>query len=180
MLTTRRLGKGSLILSEEPYCVIRKPADEITDEDIVLAFLPLNPSQRAQLSIIWDAMPSKILGLMFFQNVFLDLNPRPNESPTVGLYPINPRFNHSCVPNMRAPNHTGDTKESFATKDIDSGEEITFCYDPYGAHMTRSERHESLQHMGFACKCRACQLEAPFQQLSDLRRLLIRGAISCK
>ncbi|KAJ6086955.1 hypothetical protein N7467_005869 [Penicillium canescens] len=72
-------------------------------------------------------------------------------------------------------NHTGDTKERFTTNDIDAGEEITFCYDPYDAHMTRSERHESLQHMGFACKCRACQLEAPFQQLSGLRRRLIRG-----
>ncbi|KAJ6086954.1 hypothetical protein N7467_005868 [Penicillium canescens] len=44
VFATRRIDKGFLILSEEPYCVIRKSADEITDEDIVLAFPPLNPS----------------------------------------------------------------------------------------------------------------------------------------
>src|SRR3954463_2329570 len=49
------------------------------------------------------------LGRNAFQNLGIDvlakcvLQPRPNESPAVGLHPINSRFNHSCVPNARAP-----------------------------------------------------------------------------
>jgi hypothetical protein len=54
--------------------------------------------------------------------MFFDPNPRPNASPAVGLYLINSRFNHSYIPNIRAPNHIGDTKENFITKDIDAAE----------------------------------------------------------
>mgnify|MGYP001658604055 CR=1 FL=1 len=45
------------------------------------------------------------LGLMFFQNVFFNLNPRPNESPAVGLHPINSCFNHSCVQTRERPSY---------------------------------------------------------------------------
>jgi hypothetical protein len=65
-----------------------------------------------------------------------------------------------------------DVIESFATRDIVAGEEITLCYNTDFECRTRRERHQAL---GFACNCQACLEGTPFQKLSDMRRRLIRG-----
>lgn len=53
-----------------------------------------------------------------------------------------------------------------------TGEEITFCYNPDFECSNRYERHQTLR---FACDCKACLPETPFQQLSDMRRTFMRG-----
>lgn len=62
--------------------------------------------------------------------------------------------------------------ESFATRDIAYGEEITFCYQMDFECRTRESRHRELR---FVCECKACTVGTPFQKLSDMRRVLIRG-----
>ncbi|KAK2738650.1 hypothetical protein FQN57_006968 [Myotisia sp. PD_48] len=66
----------------------------------------------------------------------------------------------------------GETIAIVATQDITVGEEITFCYSPdFSARTSHSRR----QQLRFVCKCKACLQGTPFQQLSDIRRTLIRG-----
>ncbi|OQD98077.1 hypothetical protein PENSOL_c010G05440 [Penicillium solitum] len=52
-----------------------------------------------------------------------------------------------------------------------AGEEIYFCHSSDLKAQTRYERHE---YLDFSCDCKACIPGTPFQELSDLRRRLIR------
>jgi hypothetical protein len=61
----------------------------------------------------------------------------------------------------------------FAVRDIEVGEEITFCYTPGLSARVAWERSRVL---GFVCGCEACRIGTPFQQLSDARRALLRGS----
>ncbi|KAJ5306616.1 hypothetical protein N7508_005631 [Penicillium antarcticum] len=117
-------------------------------------------------------MPVGSFDFMVSENLFYIRQSLVSESSVFALYPTNSRFNHSCAPNTNASDNVDDTKEMFATNDIDSGEE---SHPLLTIYMTRSERNESLQSRRFTCECRVCHLEAPLQELSDLRRRLIRG-----
>jgi hypothetical protein len=43
---TRRIERGAMILREKPLFVIRKPHEEITEEDVWAAFQQLIPSEK--------------------------------------------------------------------------------------------------------------------------------------
>ena len=45
---TRRIERGAMILREKPLFVIRKPHEEITEEDVWAAFQQLIPSEKQQ------------------------------------------------------------------------------------------------------------------------------------
>ena len=66
----------------------------------------------------------------------------------------------------------GDTTACFATINIAAGEEITICYHPDFECRTRHDRHQLLR---FGCECEVCLMGTPLQQLSDMRRTLVRG-----
>ena len=91
-----------------------------------------------------------------------------------GLWPglLHSRFNHSCIPNSKVPITGEGSIVSFATKTINVGEEIIVSYNPDLTFKTRRERHEALKYV---CECKACQVYTPFQQVSDMRRRLLRG-----
>lgn len=78
------------------------------------------------------------------------------------------------MPNAKIPfpKCSDDMITSFATRDITAGEEITFCDLTDFEGKTRYERHQAL---AFTCDCKACRTDIPSQQLSDMRRRLIRG-----
>ncbi|KAK4867067.1 hypothetical protein LT330_007808 [Penicillium expansum] len=166
---TKRIDRGSMILSEDPLFVIRKATPEITEVDISAAHLKLSTSQKAQFSLLRDNGSKFFTSLRnaMAQNSF-DIS---DGSPANGLFLVHSRFNHSCLPNSQVPAFHGETIRLYATKDIQAGEEISISYLDSKGH-TRNERQKL---MDFACDCKACLPGTPFQQLSDLRRRLIRG-----
>ncbi|KAH7116297.1 hypothetical protein EDB81DRAFT_767334 [Dactylonectria macrodidyma] len=169
---TRHIDRGALILSEMPLFVIRKPHPEITEGDVWIAFQQLDPGQKQQISHLRDNASRQFTSLekAFAGNSF-HLAPQSNELSAHGLFLLQSRFNHSCIPNSKVPTTNGEIITRFATKDIVAGEEITFCYNTDFEGRTGHERHQVL---GFACDCRACLPGTPFQQSSDLRRRLVR------
>ena len=174
VFATRRIERGSLILSEKPTFVIWRSPREITDYHVNMAIQQLLPSQRVQLSLLrdngssWFTSPNEA----FAENSFNIASSDRNKAEAHGLFPLHSRFNHSCIPNSKIPTVTGEVISSFATRDIEAGEEITFCYSTDFAERTRYERHQALR---FTCDCMACRPGTPFQELSDMRRRLIRG-----
>ena len=176
---TRRIERGALILSEEPLFIIRKPHAEITDEDVVRAFQQLPASRKPLFFLLRDNGFGEFRSMehAFAENSFNmageDRSGRQLNRPH-GLFILHSRFNHSCLPNSKIPisNRRITHLQSFATRDIGPGEEITFTYAGDFGCRTRAERHQELR---FVCNCDACRPGTPFQRLSDMRRRLIRG-----
>ncbi|KAJ5150637.1 uncharacterized protein N7500_010826 [Penicillium coprophilum] len=161
-------------MSEKPIFVIRMPHTEITDDHVAMAFQRIPPSQKAQFLLLRDNGSTRFTSMndVLAENSFNIANSDHGEPEAHGLFLLHSRFNHSCVPNSNIPNISGEIMSSFATKDIEVGEEINLCYNPDFNCKTRYERHQAL---GFACECVACLPGTPFQQVSDIRRRLIRG-----
>ena len=166
-----------MILREKPLFVIRKSYEEITEEDVWTAFQQLVPSEKQQFLCLRDnaSKPFTHMTRACAENSFAisnSIRPQSNDPPIHGLFLLHSRFNHSCIPNSKVPNTDGEIIASFATRDIVAGEEITFCYNTDFECRTRHDRHQALR---FVCDCKACLTGTPFQQLSDMRRTLIRG-----
>jgi hypothetical protein len=107
----------------------------------------------------------------FAENSFAISDGKTNRG--MGCFLLHSRINHSCVPNIKLPNTvSGEEIASYAIREIAAGEELFMCYDTYFECRIRSERHRLLR---FECTCKACVLGTRFQQLSDMRRTLIRG-----
>jgi hypothetical protein len=163
-------------LEERPLFVIRKQHEKITEEDVRTAIRKLVSSEKQQLLYLRDnaSRPFTHMTQMFAENSFAisnSITPQTNGPPIHGLFLLHSRLNHSCMPNSKIPSTDGEIITSYATKDIVAGEEITFCYNPDFECRTRHERHQALR---FICDCKACLTGNPIQQLSDMRRTLIR------
>ncbi|CAD7939002.1 unnamed protein product [Amoebophrya sp. A120] len=76
-----------------------------------------------------------------------------------GLYPLTAKLNHSCRPNV-AFSH--DFKKdwvmrTFASRDIQAGEEICHCYSREICFQPRAARQKYFEEQfGFHCECEAC------------------------
>ncbi|OBT77464.1 hypothetical protein VF21_05231 [Pseudogymnoascus sp. 05NY08] len=171
---TRPIPLGGLILREMPLFVIPKHYSEITEIDVRAAVqqLPLHEKQRFHQLRYNGGQPFRRLTHACAENSFA--LPNPSGPSYYGVFVLLSRLNHSCVPNSNIPDSNVENMEiaCFATRDIAVGEEITFCYNEDFACRTRQERHRALR---FICVCSACQASASAQQLSDMRRRLIRG-----
>ncbi|OQD60462.1 hypothetical protein PENPOL_c004G02060 [Penicillium polonicum] len=169
---TSRIERGSIILRERALFVIRDSSPEVIENCIVAAACQLSPNQKAQLLLLRDNGSKEFANMlhMLAENSFSSTN----EPPDHGLFVLASRFNHSCLPNAMIPSTRADAIELYATKDIEAGEEIYFCYSSDLKAQTKYERHE---YLDFSCDCKACMPGTPFQELSDLRRRLIRGLL---
>lgn len=156
--------------------MIRKPHEQITEEDVRTAFQHLAPSAKQHfLDLRYNAcVPFTYMTEAFAENSFAinNIEPQAKLSPVHGLFLLHSRFNHSCIPNSKVPINKDEIITRFATRDIIPGEEITFCYNTDFECRNRYERHQALR---FVCDCKACLPGTPFQQLSDMRRTFIRG-----
>lgn len=167
---TRKIERGAKILEEKPLFIIRKHHEEITEDDVWKAFQQLTPRGKQQFLCLRDNA-SKLfssMGYALAENSFA----LQDITPMHGLFLLHSRFNHSCVPNAKLPSTAGKIIAIFATRDIDVGEEITFCYNKDFESRTRLDGHQALR---FTCECKACLPGTHFQQLSEVRRRLIRG-----
>jgi SET domain len=134
------------------------------------------PSEKQQFLCLRDiaSKPFAHMTQACAENSFAisnSIRPQSNDPPIHGLFLLHWHFNHSCIPNSKVPITGGEIIASFATRDIVAGEEITFCYNTDFECRTRHDR----QALRFVCDCKACLTGTPFQQLSDMRRTLIRG-----
>ena len=138
-----------------------------------MAIQELAPAEKQQFLCLRDNayLPFRSLSHAMAENSF-GITDQGLGRPAHRLFLIMSRFNHSCIPNSKLPTTSEENITSFATRDIATGEEITFCYDPDFECRTRHERHHLLR---FSCECAACRTGTLFQQLSDMRRTLIRG-----
>lgn len=164
---TKRIERGSLILKERALLVVKDSSPDVMEVSIFDAFFQLSPDERTQFNLLLNSKQFTSLLNMLAENSFSADVP-----PAHGLFPLCSRFNHSCIPNARSPTARADVTELYATKDIEAGEEIYFCYHPDLKSNTRPERQA---YLGFVCNCKACLPGTSFQQLSDIRRRMIRG-----
>ncbi|KAM5349503.1 hypothetical protein ACJ41O_006008 [Fusarium nematophilum] len=179
---TTEISKGTVIFREKALFVIQKHHTQITERDLWLAFQQLSPAQKQQFSLLRYNSSQEFCSFReaMAENSFQLATPHDssqgNTHAAHGLYLLQSRFNHSCLPNSKVPMPLTDTVDdvikSVAARDIEAGEEITICYDRDFETKTRQERHEALR---FVCDCKACHLGTGFQQLSDIRRQFIRG-----
>lgn len=176
VFATRDLDAEALILNEKPLFISHKPGSEFTSEDAIMAFRQLTASQKREFLRLCNDGEGPFAGMkeVFNGNSFsIPDFENPTNPSSYGLFPLQARFNHSCIPNAYTETSPdGKSVSCFAGKKIKGGEEIQICYFPCFIGWTREERIEAL---GFSCDCMACELGTPHQHLSDIRRQLIRG-----
>lgn len=169
---TRKIQTGDLILKERPLLVIRKPHEYITEADARSGFQKLPPREKHQFLSLLDngARAFTSMKKALSENSF----PVSTNPPAWGLLIVLSRFNHSCIPNCKVPELSAEQNQLqiYATRVIMPGEELTICYNPDFELRTTLDRHQQLR---FKCDCKACQIGAPFQRVSDMRRALLRG-----
>ncbi|KAG0489043.1 hypothetical protein HPP92_007854 [Vanilla planifolia] len=101
-----------------------------------------------------EALSAKVLG-------------KKKDSCSVGLWLLPSFVNHSCCPNARRL-HVGDRVVVHASRDIKSGEEITFAY--FDVLQPLGQRREMAKRWGFLCSCARCRFEETREK--DLAELL--------
>jgi hypothetical protein len=175
---TRKINSGDLILKEDPTFVIRTTSKLVSPDDTWAKLQHISTKEKEALIELCVTFPPSIRDIIntFSLNQHSFVND--NGEYMYGLYPLQSRFNNTCVPNSRILDHDVDANQNLTTrvaiKDILPEEEITFMYKNDFTYSTRAERHAEL---GFVCKCHACNLEGAAQQLSDMRRRLARGLL---
>ncbi|EED22476.1 hypothetical protein TSTA_059740 [Talaromyces stipitatus ATCC 10500] len=117
---TRRIERGSIIFTEKPLFVIRKPHTEITEGDVWAAFQQLSPSEKEQFLCLRDngSRSFTYMEEAFAENSFAisrDNSLRSKGTSIHGLFLLHSRFNHSCIPNSKIPNTDQEIITSFAT-----------------------------------------------------------------
>ena len=145
----------------------------IEERDVFAAYCTLSKKEKAQFLTVRNngdgIFPT--MERAFTENSFT-IPAQPGKAH--GFFLLHSRFNHSCLPNCKIPDDAqpGDCIISYATRDIEAGAEILFCYEPDFDYRTRNDRHRILR---FECTCRACNKTSDFHALSEMRRILMRG-----
>ncbi|DAA78821.1 TPA_exp: Uncharacterized protein A8136_2606 [Trichophyton benhamiae CBS 112371] len=173
----RDIKKGDLVLSEKPLFMVKSSTYRTTELAVLAAFQKLKPEDKQQFLCLRDNGSARYPSMT---HAFIDNNmtvsrimtARPGEYPVCGMFILQPRFNHSCIANCKAPFNGKEAISTYAIRDITAGEELTLSYDARVTFHPPQERHASL---GFVCDCPACDIGTPFQELSQIRRTLIRG-----
>ncbi|KAG6093086.1 hypothetical protein E4U30_004678 [Claviceps sp. LM220 group G6] len=168
LIATTNIPKGTRILSEKPLMVIpaRKPVSYFSISQQLEA---LSEEQRDAFLSMKNAHPSagdKCVGI--FRTNFLCLA----ESGDLAIFQEACHINHDCESN--AFHHWNENIKRHtvhATRDIQSGEEITISYV---SSMTKwYARRETLrQSFTFTCWCRLCSL--PEKQSQERDRVIER------
>lgn len=179
-----------MILKETAIFTITKSAgEEATETDVNKAWTKLPYSTKDALLPLREngSQPPKSPFEVWSHNhlnlknevaePYLEMNESVSLATTTGLFVLQSRINHSCLPNARRPwlLTTEDSTSLIPTRDITAGEEITNCYVFQFQLLSREERADM---MGFVCNCKACDVSddnKEWQQMSDMRRRLLRG-----
>ncbi|KAG6131480.1 hypothetical protein E4U12_003647 [Claviceps purpurea] len=163
LIATTNIPKGTRILSEKPLMVIpaRKPVSYFSISQQLEA---LSEEQRDAFLSMKNVHPSvgdKIIGI--FRTNFLCLT----KSGDLAIFQEACRINHDCESNtFHYWNDNIKRHTVHATRDIQSGEEITISY--VSSMMKYYARRETLrQSFKFTCWCRPCSLPDKQSQKRD-------------
>ena len=169
IFSARNVGKGERILMEKPFFVVSK---EYNQQTVLDAFEHMSLSRRKQYMQLtcpdrWDDIHMTDVMRIFEANCF-------NIGNRAAMFLTATRFNHSCVPNTYYSWNENRSEIVFQVMiDISENEEMTICYgNPFRTFLQR--RYE-LRIYSFRCNCSACQIETPFGQASQSRRLTMRA-----
>jgi hypothetical protein len=170
--STTKIPCGALILEEQPLFTTNKDHTEFDEGEAQAAFQLMSPEAKQQFLCLRDngCEPFPTMAHAWAENSFSMYNK--SQSRGSALFVLMSRFDHSCIPNAKIPVRDSEAVAIFAVRNIEVGEEITFCYNPGFAVLVALERRRAL---GFICECQACRIDTPFQYLSDARRTLLRG-----
>ncbi|KAM0493506.1 hypothetical protein ACHAP8_009136 [Fusarium lateritium] len=167
LIATRKITKGTRILSEEP--IITVPED-VTDRPALRASIrrqvdKLTPDQRQAFLVMCNIYPgdaaSHYLGI-------IRTNALPMDDGS-GIFLVACRINHACDNNAQKGWNEGIKRHTVhALRDIDEGEEINITY--LGVLNNRRTRQEALRaKFKFNCTCHLCSLPFDLSAESDRR-----------
>jgi hypothetical protein len=170
LVATRKISKGTRILSEEP--IIRVP-EAVLDSQTQLESIheqvdALTQEQRSAFlslhNIYVDDAASQYLGI-----IRTNALPFGDNVEEGGIFLNASRINHACNNNaQKSWNENIKRHTVHAIQDIDEGEEITIYY--LGVLNNRKTRQETLKRkFAFTCSCRLCSLPLDQSRESDRR-----------
>ena len=162
---------GTCVHTEVPFIVYLRYGSP-TEQDLELLYDAMEPKEREIFSSLrLHNRPFSSKAEAFRINQF------EVEHGFVGMFIAGSRLNHSCLPNVVSMPSIGRYGlEMYAVRPIAKDEELTFTYtDDYNYMPTAMRRSHSQQLMHFTCSCEACQLDTPFNRVSDMRRQLLYG-----
>lgn len=170
LVATRKIPKGTRILSEEPIIRVREGA---LDSQSLRASIrrqvdALTPDQRRTFlsmhNIHADDAASRYLGI-----IRTNALPFGDDVREVGIFLDACRINHACDNNaQKSWNQNIQRHTIHALRDIEKGEEITIYY--LGVVKNREARQKALREkFAFTCSCRLCSLPPDQSQESDRR-----------
>ncbi|KAH6977417.1 hypothetical protein BKA56DRAFT_674232 [Ilyonectria sp. MPI-CAGE-AT-0026] len=170
LVATRRIAKGTRILSEEP--LIRVPTGDHNrqafHELIRKKVDALTPDQQQSFLSLHN-MHSDDASLQYIGIVQTNLSAFGDDTSEGGIFLEASRINHACDNNAhRSWNENIKRHTIHASRDIEEGHEITIYY--LGTLHNRQTRQEALRtSFMFTCSCRLCSLPRHQSQESDRR-----------
>eukprot|EP00931_Biecheleriopsis_adriatica_P035565 TRINITY_DN20479_c0_g1_i1.p1 TRINITY_DN20479_c0_g1~~TRINITY_DN20479_c0_g1_i1.p1 ORF type:complete len:240 (-),score=29.07 TRINITY_DN20479_c0_g1_i1:220-939(-) len=163
--------RGELLLVESPFGDLHSFADLWRESDspgdppwtpCPLALIPRNSSQVPSLYLGY--LPFGLLPDDFWRSdageKVLDYLRYALNVCDSGLYVVGSFFNHSCAPNaaLVSPDGGADFGMTYALRNIDAGEEVTWCFQPEVLELPRWRRQQVLfLKQGFWCNCSRCR-----------------------
>lgn len=169
LIATRKIAKGTRILSEKPlFTVPETEANwEQAQKSIYQKVSALSEQEQLSFLSLHNIHPFKTKAEQYLGIV--RTNTLPADGDNGGIFLEACRINHAC--NNNAQKYWNDNIKRHtihAMREIEEGEEITVYY--LGTHRSRESRRQALEKkFHFACSCGLCSLPPKESQASDRR-----------
>ena len=163
------IPRGTRILVDKPFFAVTKPYNlsTIIDKFEQMSFTRRKTYMQFSCPDRPDDRQMSDVTRIFEANCF-------NIDYSAAIFQTATRFNHSCLPNTYYS--WSETRQELvfqAMIDVKKDEELTIAYGrPFLSHR---ERRNELRNYNFRCKCPACQLDTPFGQASESRRVVMKA-----
>lgn len=175
LVSTRKISKGTRILSEEPVISLGETLSQIQLKSSIRRQVDALEKRQRQSFLSMNSIYPYGDAVEQYIGIF-----RTNSLPAdVGgdegaIFIDACRINHACDNNAQKDwNEKTRRHTVHALKDIEEGEEITITY--LAPLKNRNERHKVLlERFGFVCACHLCSLPPKESQESDKRLEEIR------
>ena len=163
------IPRGTRILVDKPFFVVTKPYNlsTIMDKFEHMSFTRRKSYMQFSCPDRPDDKQMSDVSRIFEANCF-------NIGYSAAIFQTGTRFNHSCLPNTYYSWSEARQELVFqAMIDVKQEEELTIAYGR--SFLSHRERRSELRNYNFRCTCPACQLDTPFGQASESRRLIMKA-----